>query len=29
MTVEPIVKTVQVSLAPKAAFDLFTQRIGT
>lgn len=29
MSVDPIVKTIQVSLAPKAAFDLFTQRIET
>ena len=28
MTTEPIVKTIQVSLAPQAAFDLFTRRMS-
>ena len=27
MTVDPVVKTIRVSLPPNAAFDLFTQRI--
>ena len=29
MTVDPVVKTIRVSLAPKAAFDLFTRRTET